>query len=38
MSVMQDPEIQRELLRKTVEPPQALRLAINMELRQRTQL
>ena len=35
---MQDPEIQRELLRETLEPPQALRLAINMELRQRNQL
>ena len=29
---MQDPEIQRELLRETLEPAQALRLAINMEL------
>ena len=35
---MQDPEIQRELLRKTLEPAQALRLAINMELGQRNQL
>ena len=34
---MQDPEIQRELLRETLEPPQALRLAINMELEQRNQ-
>ena len=29
---MQDPEIQKELLRETLEPAQALRLAINMEL------
>ena len=35
---IQDPEIQRELLRETVEPPHALRLAINMELGQRNQL
>ncbi|XP_075239365.1 uncharacterized protein LOC142334921 [Convolutriloba macropyga] len=35
---MQDPEIQRELLRETLEPPQALRLAINIELGQRNQL
>ena len=35
---MQDPDIQRELLRETLEPPQALRLAINMELGQRNQL
>ena len=35
---MQDPKIQREILRKTLEPPQALRLAINMELGQRNQL
>ena len=34
---IQDPEIQSELLRETLEPPQALRLAINMELRQRNQ-
>ena len=34
----QDPEIQRELLRRTLEPAQALRLAINMELGQRNQL
>ena len=33
----QDPEVQRELLRETLEPPQALRLAINMELGQRNQ-
>ena len=35
---MQDPEIQRELLRETLEPSQALRLVINMELGQRNQL
>ena len=35
---MQDPEIQRELLRETLEPAQALGLAINMELGQRNQL
>ena len=35
---MQDPEIQRELFRETLEPAQALRLAINMELGQRNQL
>ena len=35
---MQDPEIQRELIRETLEPAQALRLAINMELGQRNQL
>ena len=35
---MQDPEIQRELLRETLEPVEALRLAINMELGQRNQL
>ena len=33
-----DPEIQRELLRETLGPAQALRLAINMELGQRNQL
>ena len=35
---MQDPEIQRELFRETLEPAQALRLAINMEFGQRNQL
>ena len=35
---MQDSEIQRELLRETVEPAQALRLSINMELGQQKQL
>ena len=35
---MQDPEIQRELLRETLEPAQALCLAINVELGQRNQL
>ena len=35
---MQDPEIQREIFRETLEPPQALRLAINMELGQQNQL
>ena len=35
---MQVREIQRELLRDTLEPAQALRLAINMELGQRNQL
>ena len=35
---MQDPKIQRELLRETLEPAQALRLAINKELGQRNQL
>ena len=35
---MQDPELQRELHRETLEAPQALRLAINMELGQRNQL
>ena len=35
---MLDPEIQRELLRETLEPAQVLRLAINMELGQRNQL
>ena len=35
---MLDPEIQREFLRETLEPSQALRLAINMELGQRNQL
>ena len=35
---MQDPEIQRELLREILEPLQALRLAINIELGQRNQL
>ena len=35
---MQDPEIQREFLRETLEPAQALPLAINMELGQRNQL
>ena len=34
---MQDTEIQRELLRETVEPAQALRLAISMEPVQRNQ-
>ena len=34
----QDPEIQRELLRETLEPPHALRLAINKGLGQRNQL
>ena len=34
----QDPEIQKELLRETLEPAQALRLAKNMELGQRNQL
>ena len=38
MSNMQDPKIQRELLKKTVEPPQVLLLAVNKELRQRNQL
>ena len=35
---MQDPKIQRELLRENLEPPQAPRLAINMELGQWNQL
>ena len=35
---MQDPEIQRELLREALQPAQALRLAINMEFGQRNQL
>ena len=35
---MLDPEIQRELLRETLEPAQPLRLAVNMELGQRNQL
>ena len=35
---MLDPDIQRELLRETLEPAQAFRLAINMELGQRNQL
>ena len=35
---MQDQEIQRELLRETLEPSQTLRLAINIELGQRNQL
>ena len=35
---MQDHEIQQELLRETLEQPQALRLAINIELGQRNQL
>ena len=35
---MQDSEIQRELLRETVEPAQALRLDINKELGQQNQL
>ena len=35
---MQDPAIQRELLRETLESPQTLRLAINMELGQQNQL
>ena len=38
MANMQDPEIQRELLREILEPPQALPLAINLELGQRNQL
>ena len=33
-----DPEIQRDLLRESLEPPKALRWALNMELRQRNQL
>ena len=32
---MQDPEIEREILRDTVEPAKALRLAKNMEIGQR---
>ena len=32
-----DPEIRKELLKQTVEPHQALELAINMELRMRNQ-
>ena len=35
---MQDPEIERELLRETLEAAQALRLAINTELGQRIKL
>ena len=35
---MQDPEIQRDLQRETVEPFQALRLITKMELGQRNQL
>ena len=35
---MQDPKIQRELLRETLEPPPALRFAINMNFGQRNQL
>ena len=35
---MQDPEIQRKLLRETLEPAQAPRLAINIEVGQRNQL
>ena len=35
---MQDPEIQREILRGILEPAQALRLAKNMELGKRNQL
>ena len=35
---MQDPKVQRKLLRETVESAQALRLAINIELGQRNQL
>ena len=35
---VQDPEIQRELIRETPEQPQALLLAINMELGQRNQI
>ena len=35
---MEDPEIQRELLRETLEQPQALHLGIKMELGQRNQL
>ena len=35
---MQDTEVQRELLREPVEPAQALRLAITMELVQRNKL
>ena len=38
IAIVQDPEVRRELLRETFEPPQALRLAINMELGQRNQL
>ena len=38
IAYMQDPQIQRELLRETLEPPQAVRLAINVELGQRNQL
>ena len=34
---LMDPEIQKELLKQTVEPPQALELAINMELGMRNQ-
>ena len=32
-----DPEIQKELLKQTVEPRQALELAINLELGMRNQ-
>ena len=32
-----DSEIQKELLKQTIEPPQALELAINMELGMRNQ-
>ena len=35
---IQDPEIQKELMNETVEPPQSLRLAINLELGHRNQL
>ena len=35
---MQDPEIQKMLLRETLEPPQVLLLAINKELGQRNQI
>ena len=35
---MRDPEIQRELLRESLEPLRALRLAINVKLGQRNQL
>ena len=35
---MQDPEIQRHLARETLEPLQALRLAVNMEIGQRNRL
>ena len=35
---MQDPEVQRELLRENLEPAQALRLAVNMELGHQLQI